>query len=287
MTRDRGAALILVLMVTGILGLLMLSIGLTSRGYVDQARLLQERAEASLTLHSRESAMLFTLLTNQWVADQSKQSVNPYLEKLNFRGDPFDVDGARFRIQDESGLIPIPQPGQKLDEFIQLLEELGVSPQEAAAAGDRFRALQEPDERNKSTWAPIQSFGELRGAVGIADQTVRRLERVATLYPVQMFNPLTAPAEVLAVRYRGISRDAVLELRSRGELSMKSLYDLTGKGVDDFTTGYPGAALRLDIAVRVGSVALRRESSFVVEPYADFPVRLWETHDRNGAEGWK
>jgi len=25
----------------------------------------------------------------------------------------------------------------------------------------------------------------------------------------------------------------------------------------------------------------------VIEPYADLPLRVWESHPRNGAEGWQ
>jgi hypothetical protein len=287
MRLQRGAALILVLMVTGILGLLLLQIGLTAKSYVAQANALQERAEASLRLHSRESAMIFTLLTNPWVKDPEARNDSPYLALLNFRGDPFEVDGARFRIQDESGLIPVPQPGQAVEEWAALLQEFGwVAPQVARFA-EQFRALQEPKGGDKSAWAPIQSFGELRDLDGMSAAALQRLEQCSTLYPVLVFNPLTAPPEVLAVKYRGVSRDAVLDLRARGELSLKSLYDLTGQGVDEFTAGYPGPALRLDIAVKVGSVALRRETRVVIEPYADLPLRVWESHPRNGAEGWQ
>lgn len=287
MRHERGAALILVLMVTGILGLLLLHIGLTSRAYVEEASLLQGRAEASLKLRSRESAMLFTLLTNPWLPDPQRRATNPYLERLNFRGDPFDVDGARFRIQDESGLIQMPQPGQKLDEFAQVLQEIGLSSGDVERAIAGIHDVLESDSGEKSTRTPLQSFGQLRGVAGLSDAALARLEQVATLYPAQLFNPLTAPPEVLAVKYRGFSKDAVLDLRARGELSLKSLYDLTGRGVDEFTANYPGAALRLDIAVKVGSVALRRESRVIVEPYADQPLRLWSRNERNGAEGWQ
>ena len=57
--RQQGVALIMVLMITGILGLLMLQIGLTAREHVARAQKLLDRAEATLRLQSRESAMVY------------------------------------------------------------------------------------------------------------------------------------------------------------------------------------------------------------------------------------
>ena len=94
MRREQGIALIQVLLVTGIIALLMLQMGLTAREQVARAQALADRAEVQLAAQSRESALLYTLLTEQLV--RVPDSENPYVAAWNFHGEPFTVDGITF-----------------------------------------------------------------------------------------------------------------------------------------------------------------------------------------------
>ena len=90
MRRDQGIALIQVLLVTGIIALLMLQMGLTAREQVARAQALVDRAEVQLAAQSRESALLYTLLTELLV--RVPDSEIPYVAAWNFHGEPFTVE---------------------------------------------------------------------------------------------------------------------------------------------------------------------------------------------------
>ena len=129
MRRERGIALIQVLLVTGIIALLMLQMGLTAREQVARAQALADRAEVQLAAQSRESALLYTLLTEQLV--RVPDSENPYVAAWNFHGEPFTVDGITFSIQDESGRMRVPLLDSR--DFESMLHSLGVEPDRAKA----------------------------------------------------------------------------------------------------------------------------------------------------------
>jgi general secretion pathway protein K len=227
MKHQRGTALILVLMITFILGLLMLQMSLTAREQVARAQLLADRAEAELRAGSREVALTFTLLTEPWAG--SVAADNPYAAAWNFRGQPFTVDGITYRMQDVSGLLAVPLYGAQA--FVDLLVALGVEPPRATRLGQQLIALQGAptglprlgDFASAATAAatrpdgwpafPLQSLEELRGLKDMDAALFARLEPLLTLYPTQGFNPLTAPAELLAARLPPSELQGVLEMR--------------------------------------------------------------------------
>ena len=138
MRRERGIALIQVLLVTGIIALLMLQMGLTAREQVARAQALVDRAEVQLAAQSRESALLYTLLTEQLV--RVPDSENPYVAAWNFHGEPFTVDGITFSIQDESGRMRVPLLDSR--GFESMLHSLGVESLRAKALGRELMTLQ-------------------------------------------------------------------------------------------------------------------------------------------------
>jgi hypothetical protein len=132
--------------------------------------------------------------------------------------------------------------------------------------------------------APIQDLGELTGYGGLARGDVDRLRAVSTLYPVQRFNPVTAPRAVLASLYKGSNRDAILALRARRQLNPSSFARVVGDVDTDLTAFFPGPAFRLTVRVRRGAVEVARESVIVLDPYAEQPVERWST--RRAPRAW-
>lgn len=291
MRRQRGIALILVLMVTGILGLLMLQVGLTAREHVARAQRLSDRAEAELLAQSREAAMAFTLLTQPWVERPPVEGApsNPYAAAWNFRGAPFEVDGVTYRLQDASGLLPLPQPDSGTRAFVALLGALEVDPQRAERLGVQLQellgtrpAIAPPGgpaprraESVRAQGFPLQSVAELRFLPDMDEALLARLEYLTTLYPAPGFNPLTAPPEVLATRFSGSMREGIEELRRQGRLDASSLFALAGIEADDATTLSAGPALRIGFELRHAGIAVRRETTLVVRPFAAEPLGLW------------
>ena len=277
-SKTRGAALILVLMVVGILGLLALQMGLNAKANVSRAERLQQRTEAMLRLQSNEAALVFTLLTEPWVTGRERDTDNPYAKVWNFRGEPFEVDGIRYAIQDIKGLLSVPQAGDPIQTFQILLENLGVERSRARrvierlsdAQGSSLQSNPQGDRR-----VPWQSLDEWRGLTELTDKELARLDSLVSLYPNAEFNPATAPPAVLATKYDEGTLEPLLSLQQRDEFDADRYRRLTGFGEDEFTVFYPGPGLRLSTSSFGDGFSLGRESTLILRPYEFEPVQMW------------
>ena len=270
MKNQQGVALVLVLMVVGVVGLLVLYSGVTARQDVNLARQLQERTEATLMVQSRMAAVSYTMLTEPWVVGEGYTGENPYRAAWNFRNEAFDVDGVVIRIQDINGLLSVPPRGQESVIFEPLLERLGV-PTDRARRATRMLAEIQAD-------TPLQAFDELRREAALTSEEIDALKRVATLYPVTIFNPITASPEVLRLRYSGSALSSILELRARGEMTMQQLTNVAGEEISDVVVPVAGPAFRVQIEARRGGSVVRREATMSFNPTGDIPMSQWDAH---------
>lgn len=278
MSKDRGVALVLVLAITGVLSLLILQIGLTVRQQVGQAQQLTDRVEAELRLHSRESALLYSLLTRpKTTAPQSivsgKSDVdNPYATGWNFRGEAFTVDEAEIRLQDLNGLYPMTRAGANPREFVSLLMAIGVDPVRADRVSKDLQSM-----LSTQRGVPLQAIGEIAAISDLNPDEVDRLADVATLYPVGPLNPGTAREQVLAARYVGSKLAGLLSARQAGALDEGRWTAITGDFSDDMTTTFQvGPGFRLEILVAFRGVRLRRESVWTIRSASPgTPLELW------------
>jgi type II secretory pathway component PulK len=279
--RQDGVALIQVLFVTAIILLLVVQLSLTAREQVRRAQALQTRSEAALFLQSRESALLYTLLTEPLFPDPG--SVNHYAANWNFFGQAFTVDAIDIRLQDQSGLMRMPANSTR--EFEELVEILGYGPREARRAAEQLddwlglSARGEGFGVSSATLAgkggAIQYFGELRLLDGIDESLYRQLAELMTLFPTPGFNPLTAPAPLLRLRMSRDAANAVLKARARGELDQDRLWDIARIGGDETTALYPGPGIGIELAGGYEGVALQRRLMIRIEPYAPEPLAVW------------
>lgn len=280
MTHQRGIALIQVLLVSGIIGLLMLQMGLTARQQVAHARALGDRAELQLAAQSREAALLFSMLTEPWV--HKPDSANPFVATWNFRGEPFDADGATWRIQDESGRWPVPLYGTQ--QFEAVLERLGVEPERARRLGRQLQQRQGSASARAAAGAgarpadyfPLQSVAELATLPDMDAELFGRLRPLLTLYPTPGFNPLTAPDELLAAQLTGSRAAGVVEARQGDALDATTLWKLSGITADDSTVLAPGPGFTVQLDMSLRDSRVRRTTTFIVRPYQAEPVAVWQ-----------
>ena len=289
--RDRGIALIQVLLVTGIIGLLMLQMGLTARDQVARAQALADRAELTLAAQSREAAMLYSLLTEPMA--RAPDSENPYATAWNFQGEPFVVDGITFSIQDESGRMRLPDDSG--DPFERLLLALDVEPTRARrlalelmAAQGTVSSLPELGEEGETrdigpaARYPFQDLGQLERLPSMDPELYRRLKPLLTLYPTPGFNPTTAPAALLRAQMTGSQATGVTDAREGDGLNDLALWKLTGFQADETTVLAPGPALSLRLEMSRGDARLERTTTYVVRPYSAQPLATWQRS--SGAE---
>ena len=285
MRRDRGIALIQVLLVTGIIALLMLQMGLTAREQVARAQALVDRAEVQLAAQSRESALLYTLLTEQLV--RVPDSENPYVAVWNFHGEPFTVDGITFSIQDESGRMQVPLLHSR--DFESMLHSLGVEPDRAKALGRELmtlqgavpvqRALGEEVAREGNVAPgryPLQDVGELRLLPSMDEDLYRRLRPLLTLYPTPGFNPLTAPSALLDAQMTKSQVTGVVDARGKDALDAGTLWKLTGAQSDEQTVLLPGPGLTVHLEMELRGRRAVRTTTVSVRPYTSEPLGVWQ-----------
>jgi general secretion pathway protein K len=282
MTRQRGIALIQVLLVTGIIGLLMLQMGLTAREQVARAQALTDRAELQLAAQSRETAMLFSLLTEPWV--RKPESQNPYAAAWNFRGDPFTVDDVTWTIQDESGLMQIPRYGTQ--EFERLLVRLGVEPERARRIGEQLRQRQTGDRasalatqsgaRQQASAFPLQAVDELAALPDVGPELYQRLRTLLTLYPTPGFNPLTAPEALLEAMLTESQSAGVLEARRADQLDELTLWKLTGITPEEGTVLASGPGFTVTLSMGLRDTRTRRTTTYILRPYQMEPLAVWQ-----------
>jgi hypothetical protein len=278
MRRIEGVALVLVLMVVGVLSLLLLQLSLTARQQVKRAQQVLDRSEAVLRLHSIEAAIRFELLTRPWALDPNREGGMRVSNLWNFRGIPFEFVGATVCLQDVAGLIPLPAQRGDLSEFTRLLSVLGMTDDRVALAVQRLRS-----HMDSSGWMPLQSAAELAIIMSLTSDEMARLNKISTLYPSTAFNPLTAPASVLATRYSTSAIEAVEALRAQGQLDETTFSAATGVQFDDFIVANPGPVVRVDIRVLKGESIARRQTVWRLEPRSMEPLVLWSA--RSPAEG--
>lgn len=271
----------MVLLVTAIIILLVMQLSLTASEQVRSAQALQDRSEAALYLHSREAALLYTLLTEPLFP--ASETANPYAANWNFHGEPFEIDGLEVRMQDQSGLMRFPSTG--VSEFRKLLAELGLGPARARSLSEslaQWIGVQRPGGSRSNggmmrggTGGPVQYFAELRALGGVDDELYERLAQLMTLYPTPGFNPLTAPAELLRLRMPESALAAVLDARRGGTLDENRLWSIAGVAADETVLPSTGPGVGIQLKGEYLGVVLRRSVVARIDPYDEEPLGYW------------
>jgi general secretion pathway protein K len=285
MRAQRGIALIQVLLITGIIGLLMAQLGMTAKEQLARARLLEDRATLQLGALSRESALVYSLLTEPWRA--VPDSANPYAATWNFIGEPFTVDGITFTIQDESGRWRVPLYGA--GEFEDILAGLGVAPGRARQLGVQLMALQgvssglrelgddAPERASAAARGyPLQDLAELRLLPDMDEELYARLRPLLTLYPTPGFNPMTAAPELLQAQLTPSQLQGLIDARSAGPVDTLTFMKVTGLQTDERLNFSKGPALEIGIEFEKDGSRIQRDTTFIIRPYQSEPVAVWQ-----------
>jgi hypothetical protein len=269
--RQTGVALVLVLMITGVLALLILQFALTARAHTARAQRLVERVRADLVLNSSQARMAFALVTQPWSSEPTPEWDNRSLPRgWNFTGKPFQFGDAEIVLQDFNGLVPMPQPGDAVGDYSVMLRVIGLPEERVRTATLRFAETIAPPQS-----APLQDFDDLKQISGLSAIEVAQLRDVATLYPARVFNPSTATAGALKVRFADTSLQGLLSLREQGALNAASFFSVTGLGTDGILAFFPGPGFRVTFRVSLGDFVAAEELSMKVDPYAADPFELW------------
>lgn len=268
--KNRGVALVLVLMIVSVLGLLTLQIGLTAKEQASRAQRLVDRASAEMALRSAQSNLLLAMVTSDWAPAANAPVTNDFAAKWRFDGVPFQVDTATLEIQDLAGLLPMPQPGGSISEFEALLRAVNIDASRAATISSSLSKSQAPPEN-----IPLQDFSELQLMGALSVDELDRIRAAATLFPSRSFNPRNAPPLALSARFSGSILEGINSLKAAGRLDESAYYAVTGLGGDETVSFYPGPGFRIGVRVSSGAAKASEELTLMVDPYSDQPFVLW------------
>lgn len=300
--RHSGIALIQVLLVAAILAVLVMSYSKKSIQAMDLAQQAVTRSEALMALQQAESKVLLGLLTEQENAAVVTGVFNRYSEpfsvatqvqsgaELTNTALPVEV---KVEIQDLAGLFLLAPFGS--GQLPELLTQFGYSKNQAKSIALAMDDWQDPDTQTRTGGAeqaaynkskdqqaiqvrnaPFQTENELGYVKGMDGYMPPGLARVITFYPSGHFNPMTAPAEVLALYVSDKSRlNEVIKLRQQHKLSSEDLIRLTGIETSDTILLNHGKGSRITLTFNKAPHSISIQKEWLLSPYEQQPITLW------------
>lgn len=266
--RESGVVLISTLLILMVLSLIISVYMLQARQQIRYVTGLQEKTGLCITAESRFDQLLFVLLTRdrnalQGVRAAELSGVPEDTGIWNYSGQVFTWHGSEVRMQDMAGLMSVAQlPGQA---GRRLLAQLGVGEREQSIFLNSLADWQDADDLHRldgaeADWyrqqglpvprnAPLASLAELRLVRGFPDQLEELLQRgLITLHPETHFNPLTAPAPLLAAFLHDSTLAAsLLELREQHRLDALGFAQRTGIHQSDGVLYAPSLRTRVQV----------------------------------------
>ena len=277
-----GVALIQVLLLVILLMLMSLHFSLTSKQYVNQAISLQDKATAEVQLKTLESEVLFALMTharNDVTLENAQNNV--VSTTWNFYGESFEpFANTKVSIQDMNGLLSV--YGNINNETLErLLVQLGQTAEQARQIVYNINQWQGLEELNFSNNLDTQvredflmNVNELQHIAGIDETLYKKLAPLVSNYSALVFNPMTAPVELLRGQIKNEVIDEINTLRRNNSLSITRFIEMTQIQEDDTITFSPGSNLKLSLVVEYGSAIAKKTEICVIRPESPLPL-LW------------
>jgi general secretion pathway protein K len=292
---QRGIALLQVLLITGVLSVLAIYLTLTAKNQVLMASWQNDQAQALVNLHSVESTVVFSLLTEnkslnaqipkgsfEKNASSNQNQVLPNNTQVshlwNFYGKPFQYnDTVSISIQDETGLIGLHAPAQSF--MNRYLLSKGITEEQAKKFIDSLSDWQDIDTiqslSGDEVGSPfgirngkIPSFTELLYIKGATENVLNALSATSTTATVYYFNPLNSPYKLFSQLFDEQLAIQLLALRNNRELSTSKFTELTGitqdsdLGVSFFTSNI----LSLKLKSKVNKSQVSKELKITINP---------------------
>lgn len=280
--RQKGIALIQVLLLSTILTVMLLSMHHQARQHLKLAQAVRDYTFANMALQSAEAEILFTMLSTQPALMHQSEG----LQQWNFHGQPFEFNGVELIVQDTSGLLNAASPPEFL--LTRFAERYGgpsaLGRQLAAALADwqdkddlpRLDGAEQQDYadgfiRN----APIQYIEEWLFVKGVTPELFQRIRPLLTLFP-QGVNLNQQPDELWQLSLDDTAYKELHLAREKGQLTSQLYETVTGRVVDEFDRFSTGPGYRINFTVQNGDVRLSREMTFRLMPYQKQPFDIYE-----------
>jgi len=262
-----GAAMVMVLLISAILGVLVTVVSYQSRMLIKEQKLQNDYFLAKKAVDTSQAILLQKLLTSPiWllgVTESRLERVDLPLD-LNFFGAEFTFEGVQVTLQDQSGLLSLIPTDRK--SLRRVLLSNGISEKDTNIAVDSILDWMDKDDFQRLNGAEamdynvtgfprndhIQHISELRNIKGVSGQVFEIIKDNAALFGAG--TPITkyAPSHLLASLY-GVERKKVGE---DSELNVK-------KSVSNEEDAYPSRRLTMSLSAKVGHSQYNRHFTIV------------------------
>lgn len=287
MNSNNGIALIQVLLISAILSVIALYISQTAKKQVGWAIQQKEYLDAQFELHSAESLMVYTLLTQ----NRERRIAGNIESKWNFFNQTFAInEKVMGKIQDYSGLIDISSGPS--DKFGKLLVAQGLSHADAQVIMQSLADWVDNDELTRLNGAEanyyisqnltmprnggLQSVRELMLVRGMNNVLFEKIEPMLVIYPAPHFNPMTAPLPLLSALIGAERAEQIDRERRASPINANRFSRLSGLNEMDGSFFYPGSVMKLSLEYSGEVVSLSKSSVLLVTPVLETPVSFLE-----------
>jgi len=291
--KQKGIALIQVLLISAILSVLALYLTSTAKNQVKIAQWSDDKAQALVEMQSSESVLIFNLLTKKRAIDLSNNTSGGVSAQWNFFAKPFFIDKyTEIQLQDQTGLINAHYPQQKYLKL--LIASFGYNSFKTNQIVDSLLDWQDIDniprvngaEFNSYTTnirnGPVPDLHDFKFVEGITPELERVLLNNTTIYRMGSFNPTNAPKYLLKAITNSDVAEKITELRNNNKLTKQNFTQITGIIEDDDVFFFPSNYFNIKLKSRVGDSIVEKKLTVDLQSYASgnkSPVNILANRD--------
>jgi len=289
MQRQQGIALIQILLITAILTVFALYMTQTARQQLTMGYWASDRAQAQVELHSAQSQLLFTMLTQplshlydeipKQPSSPLESSIATISQSLNLHGQAFSInEHVTARVKDQAGLIHARYPLRYVIKA--LIGAQGYNETQVDEMVDALLDWQDLDNITASEGAEIPNAqGRIRnGALPDMFELQHITQIPARLYPLLRdnltahrrgnFNPMNSSVELLSALTSAQIAQQVSRLRDSQQLTKQVFIDLTDITENDEIYLYPSNYFTIELVSEVGDTVVTKKITIKLLPTA-------------------
>jgi general secretion pathway protein K len=273
--KQRGIALIQVLLIVAVLSILSLYFTQSARQQVKGAHLMVDKAQAYVELHNAEVNVLYALLTEQKDPEFNVKNGNgrasELINKWNFHGAVFKYnEQVNLALQDLRGLLNLHYPNKQ--RLTQLLTYSGLNDYDAQMVARKIIDWQNleatsnyiPNDKTPR-YAAIHDITELQH-LGLKKEQINALLTNATQYKKGLFNPLSSPDSLLNALLNSDVAQHVISLRNAKQLTVREFTQVTGFNENEEIILYPSNLYRMSLQAQVGEAITKKTIYYHLQP---------------------
>ena len=291
MNKQRGVALIQVLLISTIISILAIHFSFTAREQIAIATAFEQRIKATQALKTAQSEIIYTLLTQNSFVQPS--NIFPSSEPWNFYGKSFTLDKTEnsqiiVSIQDNNGLLS--QQYIQSQFWTKVLERMGFDNDKAKRKQGIIKDWQDKDD---SSWLignvepkkltngqkyrnqAIQLPQEIEWFFEQELKKLNLIKQISTLYAVVGFNPMNAPETLLMPFFEPEVATLIIKQRDNNTLTRKGMINFLGDDYDSITVSlFQGVQFKIIIQANFADVQIQETIEIQLQPSETEPILI-------------